>query len=163
VKDEDILAFGPSAGFASLSPGGPAPAPRVPRLARWLLAGVLLAVLLSMAAGAAAWMLLADAATDGVHVTVNGQPWAGLDIDSDDALAGMLGAGMAVLALLAVVLFVVPAALLTALLAALLGLAVGLLAVLAVAAVMLSPLWLIVLLLWLILRRKRAPAARMAR
>ena len=169
MTSEDILAFGPPP--APPAPPGPhelpaaaaPPAPRGPRLVRWLLAGALLAVLLSMAVGAAAWMLLAEAAGDGVQITVNGQPWAGLDIDSDDALVGMLSAGMAVLALLTVVLLVVPAALFTALLAALLGLGAGLLAIVVVLAVTLSPLWLILLMLWLLLRRKPAPAATMAR
>ena len=62
---------------------------------------------------------------------------------------------------LAVALVAVPCAVLLSLLAAALGIGVALLAVLAVAAVALSPLWLIGLLLWLLLRRRPPAAATM--
>ena len=67
------------------------------RLARWLLAGALLALVLAFVVGAALPMLLAEAAREGLHITINGQPWAALELNDENALPGVLAAGLSVL------------------------------------------------------------------
>jgi hypothetical protein len=75
-------------------------------------------------------------------------------------------AGLGVIAALLVVLFVVPFTVLLGLLLGLMGIGIGLAATVGavglVAALLLSPLWGLGLLLWLVFRRRSPPAARMA-
>ena len=166
MTDDDIRAFGPP-NTAPGRPPGASPAHRAPRVGRWLLAGALLFLLLATAVGALVWVLMAEAAHEGLNVVVNGEPWLADGLSGQHAVLGLLGAGLAVLTVMlvvgSVVTLVVPLSLLVALLAAALGLGLALLAVVAVAGVLLSPLWLALLLLWLALRRKSAPAATMAK
>ncbi len=161
MTDDDIHAFGPPHRATTL----PAAKRRGPSLVRWLLLAALVLLVLATAVGAIAWMALADATREGLNVTVNGEPWATVDIGSSHGVAGVVGAGLAVLLALATVFLVVPFTVLLALLMAVLALALGLggalLAVAAVAVVVLSPLWLILLLLWLGLRRRPAATATM--
>ncbi len=178
MNDDDIRAFGPS-------PAVSAGLPRRRRLWPWLLGALLvlaLLVLALLAAGAlATWWTVADAGHHGMRVIVNGQPWDGWDVaDGWDILGwdilgwdispghGLL-AGLGVLVAVFVVLLVVPFTVMLGLLLGLMGLATGLAvtvgAVGLVAAVVLSPLWGLGLLLWLVLRRRgpvSTPTARMA-
>ncbi len=155
MTDEDIYAFRPVPEAAA-----PAAPPRRRPLWPWLLgAFALLALLVTAACGVALWSI-ADAAQQGLHLSVNGDDWEPLIVGADHGALALLGLGIATV----VVVVVVPVALLLALLAGVLGVGLALLAVVGcvglVAAVVLSPLWLLGLLLWLLLRR-RAPA-RMA-
>ncbi len=153
MTDEDIHAF---------QPVPPAPPARRRRHWPWLLAGLVLLGALAAAAMATAWLGLSDAAQHGLHVQIDGDDWNSAFADGDRlqahwglALAGVI---LALTAVFVVVTVVVPTAVLLALLAAALGIGVVLLAVLAVAAVVLSPLWALALLLWLALRPRRIAA-----
>jgi hypothetical protein len=148
MTDEDIYAFRPVP-----EPGAALPAARR-RLWPWF------ALLVGVACVAALWSL-ADSAQHGLHISVNGDDWEPLIVGGDHWALAMLGVGMAAVA----VAVLVPVALLLALLATVLGVGLALLVVLGsvglVAALALSPLWLLGLLLWLLLRRRPGSAARM--
>ena len=158
MSDADIYAFNPP-------PQPPRPAAR--RLWPWVLGGLLVLVVAVMAAcGLAAWALV-DAAREGWHVVIGGEPWDPSASGTLPVAAAALGMGGA-LGLVLVVTVVVPLALLVAVLCALLGglLGVGaaLLAAAAIVFLVASPLWLPLLLLWLLLRRRPRqppPAATM--
>jgi hypothetical protein len=165
MNTDDIRAFGP-APAAGATPG------RRRRLWPWLLGALLVLALLVAAAGAALWAV-ADSAPHGLHVIVNGQAgdgWDGWDAwdswDGDFSLRHGLGGVLGLLLAAVVVLLVVPFTLLLGLLLGLVGLATGLTVAVGalgtVAAVLLSPLWGLGLLLWLLLRRRSPAAARMA-
>ncbi len=129
----------------------------------WVLGGLLLLCLLALGSGLA-WVMetghLGPGFHDGVHISLNGEDWT-----SDGpvtvlaVLTGLLAGGAALMVGLLAVLVVVPLGLALALLGVALGIAAALFSLLAVAGAMLLPLWLPLLLLWLLLRRK--PAARM--
>ena len=127
------------------------------RLWPWLLLGLLVLTLLLAASGASLLMALADGARDGVNITIDGERWGHFELADEHGALAFAG----VMTALTVALVAVPLALLLALLVAALGFGVALLALAAVAAVMLSPLWLVVLALWLILRRRPPAAATM--
>jgi hypothetical protein len=152
MTDEDIYAFRPV----------PKPAaPAAPRRRVWpwvLAAGVLLAAL-ALAGAAAVLLALADGARHGLNVNIDGEPWDGLLIDSDHGWPALLGVGVGLVVAVLALLLVLPLTLLLALGAVALGLIAALFALALVAAVLLSPLWLLVLLLWLVLRRRPAAAA----
>jgi hypothetical protein len=168
MNDDDIRAFGPAAAVGGV-------VRRRRRLWPWLLGALLVLALLAAGALAALWTV-ADPAHHGLHVIVNGQPWSGWDAgDGWDAWDGMdwrfspghgLIAGLGVLVAVFVVLLVVPFTVLLGLLLGLMGLAIGLAVTVGtvglVAAVLLSPLWGLGLLLWLVLRKRSPPTARMA-
>ncbi len=169
MKDDDIRAFGPEPTPAVAA--GPAFKRR--RLWPWLLGALLVLALLAAGALAALWTV-ADSAHHGLHVIVNGQPWdgwEGWDLgDGWDRLDGDLNpghgllAGLGVLVAVLAVLLMVPFTVLLGLLLGLMGLAIGLAVTVGtvglVAAVVLSPLWGLGLLLWLLFRRRGpAPAA----
>ena len=122
----------------------------------WVLLAAALVLLLIVAAGASAVMGLADAAQDGFHVIIDGDEWRPVILASDPGRLAWLGVGAAIV----VVLFVVPLVLLLAFVAAGLGVGVAMLAMLLAVALALSPLWLVLLLVWLLLRGK--PATRSA-
>jgi hypothetical protein len=174
MNDDDIRAFGPEP-----RPTLNGVARRRRRLWPWLLGGLLVLALLAAGALAALWTVT-DSAHHGMHVIVNGQPWDGWsrwdgwdgwdawdgldgDVSTRHGLVAGLGAVVAVLVVLFVVVLVVPFTVLLGLLLGLMGLAIGLAttvgAVGLVAAVVLSPLWGLGLLLWLIFRRRSAPTA----
>ncbi|MDP1648801.1 MAG: hypothetical protein Q8M01_11460 [Rubrivivax sp.] len=137
----------------------PAATAHAPRRAVWpwvLLALFVLALLLA-ASGAALLLALADGAREGVNVTIDGERWGHFELDRASWPLAFAGVALALL----VMMVVVPCAVLLALVAAAVGIGVALLALLVVAAVALSPLWLIVLVLWLILRRRPRGAATM--
>ena len=155
MTDEDIYAFRPVP-----EPAPAAPAPQR-RLWPWFAAAFLvLALLVGVACVAALWSL-ADSAQHGLHISVNGDDWEPMIVGGDHWALALLGVGIAAV----VVAVVVPVALLLALLATVLGVGLALLAVVGsvslVAALALSPLWLLALLLWLLLRRRPGAAARM--
>lgn len=136
---------------------------RRPRLWPWLLGGLMLVLLLAALAGTAALLTVGREALEGAVIHINGQRWdaSALDVDSlgwgvFGITAGLVGAGL-------VVLLVVPLSVALGLAAAALGVGSALLVVLGVAALLLSPLWLALLLLWLLLRRARPGAAHPAR
>jgi energy-converting hydrogenase Eha subunit G len=151
MTDPDIHAFTPASGGASLAA---VPRPRQRRIWPWLLGGGLLLAVLLVGACAAAVVALIDSARDGMHVIVNGEPWDGLDLNTTDWGLVWLGTSAAVL----VTLLVAPAVMLMGLFLGGLGLAVGLAATVGIVgvitAVLGSPLWLMVLLLWLLLRKR---------
>jgi len=118
-----------------------------------LLLAMLLLLVLALALSVAGALALADVASDGLNISVNGETFA-LDSLSGLHLLG-LSVGMGVTLL--VVLVVVPLALLFSLLAATVGIVVAAFAAL-------LGCWPLLLLagLWLLLRRKRAPSTTMA-
>lgn len=169
MNDDDIYAFStpPRGAPAAPAPAAPAwPPPR--RLWPWLLGALVLVLALALVVGAVAVVdTLAEAAGDGVHVVLDGMAWE----PGAAVLAAIVGGGLAlvcavmmgVLMLLLTLLLVLPLGIAAVLLVAGLGLGVALLALAGVAAVVLSPLWLFVLLLWWMLRSKTsAPAATMS-
>ncbi len=155
MTDEDIYAFGPV-------PPAPTPPARRRRWWPWLLLGLLVLGVLAAAALAAALLGLADSAPHGLHVQIDGDDWSTTLIDGEGLRAhwglALVGLTLALTAVFVVVTVVVPMAVLLGLLAAALGIGVALLAVVGVAAVALSPVWLLALLLWLALRRRPAAA-----
>jgi hypothetical protein len=161
MNDDDIRAFGAGPALAA----GAATRQRR-RLWPWLLGGLLVLALLATGALAALWTV-ADSAQHGLHVIVNGQPWDGWDAwDGTDWEINPrhgLAAGLAVLLAVSVLLLVVPFAVLLGLALSLAGIAIGLAATVGAlglaAAVLLSPLWGVGLLLWLMLRRRSPPTA----
>ena len=164
MNDDDIYAFNPPPG--SSAPPAPATATRRRRIWPGLLALALLLAMLALAGTVVLVTSLLDGAAQGVQVVVDGQPWfpdvpggivAGLVVT-----AVLLCVGGALLLGLLLTAVVVPVALVLALLGVVLcvvlGLAGPLLAVVALAAVLLSPLWLALLLLWWLLRRRPSNA-----
>lgn len=156
MNDDDIYAFTPAPTPAL------APAAQSPRAARkrpvwpWLLLGAALLLALWVVAGAAALLELVQSSDEGLDIAVNGGPWAFLHADPD------LGF-FSVLVLVVALLVVLPLVLILALLAVALSVGLALLAVvgavalaaccvLLVVALALSPLWGVLLLLWLVLR-----------
>lgn len=151
IADEDIYAFRPLPHAAP--PGTP---PRRRRRWPWvLLVCAALTALLALA-GALAVTELFDSAREGLHVTINGHRWDPFLVGPEHAVLALL----AVAATLFVLLMVLPIVLMVVLAVLLLAIALvfgsGLLAVVLVAAVALSPLWLLGLLMWLLLRRRAA-------
>ena len=137
-------------------PAGAAPAPRR-RVWPWVLLGLFVLALLLAASGASLLLALADGAREGVNVTIDGERWGGFDPDRESwplAFAGVAGVLLGVMV-------VVPCAVLLGLVAAAVGIGAALLALLLAAAVALSPLWLPLLVLWLMLRRRPPAAATM--
>jgi hypothetical protein len=143
IGADDLGASGP------LRSAGPA-SPRA--LWPWLLLG-LTVLLVLLAAGATVelvqWLRQAH---DGWELVIDGERIVRHDLGAGQVLLVLGGVLLAAL----IVLLVVPLAVGVGLLGAALGVGVALLALLAVAALALSPLWLPVLLLWLVLRRTRA-------
>ena len=162
--NEDRQAFEPrqqTPPRAAIAPPLPPPPPAQRRRWPWLLLASLLALCLLAVVGTLALVELVDTARDGMNITIDGERW-------DPAFAGPEHAALALLALAAallVLLLVLPMVMLVVSTVVALVVTVvfgsGLLAVLVVAVVGLSPLWLLGLLLWLLLRRR--PAALAAR
>ncbi len=121
---------------------------------------MLLLILLVMTALTVAVAGLAEAAQHGWQVVINGHEWDGLAwaglSGAGEVLGAVVGLSVAAVLVVLVVFLVVPAVVVLALLLAGGGVGLALSAVLlglaVVAAIVLSPLW----LLWLLLRR-RAP------
>ncbi len=146
----------------SFQADGPTARPPVPqrRAARWPwvlgVAVLLLAALLAIGT-LTAWTLISETVGEGVAIVVNGHRWE--DLHPEHALGALAGIGVAGMALVGMLLLgvglVVP--LVLALILLIVGLAVAL--VLGVAGVALaaalSPLWLPLLLLWWLLRPSR--------
>jgi len=153
MKDEDIYAFNP----VPKPPAPPAP-PR--RLWPWVLGGALLLTLVLLASGAAALVSLLDSAREGVHISIGGEDWTPGVLDGLGGLAAVAGVGFGLLVALLCVLLVVPLTLLLVALGLALGVGGALLAAGLVAALLLSPLWLLVLVLWLALRPRRPATMR---
>ena len=153
MKDEDIVAFKPA----------PRPAPRPPRrLWPWVLGGLLALTLATVVGGTLALLALADSAREGVQVVIGGERWEaplwGAQWGVFPALMAVLGTGGALLCVLLAVLLVVPAIIGVVLLCVALGLGSVLLVALCVVLATTSPLWLLLLILWLVLRKKPGPA-----
>ena len=141
----------------------PATARRAP-LGRWLTLGLLAFLALAVLATTLVLLGLLDGAREGLTFVVDGEPWhlgsdGSWDIDGGTVLGAMVG-GLAIVTVLATV---VPLALLVvllsvggALLAAALAVAGSLAVVLLILALVLSPLWGLLLLLWLLLRKPRS-------
>ena len=131
----------------------------------WVLAGVLLLTTLLLGIGTmaawTAWIAVSEFASEGISIVVDGQRWDGLHPEQVLAalaglgLAGALGAG----ALLFCLGLVVPLALALVLLAVGLVIAAALAAVGLALGLALLPLWLPLLLLWLLLRPSRSTLA----
>jgi len=156
------LSGGSDFGAADFSAqGGPAmkhPAKPTFRLWPWLLGGLLLVLLMVALAGTAAILTVGREALEGAVIHINGQRWDAGALDVDRLGWGVFGiiAGLLLAGLL--VTLVVTLSVTLGLAAAAMGVGLALLAVLAVAAVVLSPLWLVLLLLWVLLRRPRQSA-----
>ncbi|HSM23167.1 MAG TPA: hypothetical protein VK876_13285 [Rubrivivax sp.] len=153
MKEDDIPGFASQRGPQPTAPRAVARRGRRP----WLLLGVLVLLLLVAASGAAVLLALAEGMGGGLTITIDGERWGPFHPTAELWTLAFVGAGAAVL----VVLVVVPLSAVVSLLGAALGLGVALLALLAVAAVLLSPLWLMALVLWLMLRRRPRAAATM--
>ena len=170
MSDDDIRAFPPLT-----APAATIAVARRRRVWPWLLAAALLLCLLLIGAVGSALWALADHAQQGWHVVVNGQPWDGFegfegferwdDIDWNQGhhgLGTLLGLGVAGVVLTVLLAVVLPVSLLFAVLLPLLlgGLGVGLALVAVLGSVGLvvlllgSPIWLLVLLFWLVLRKR---------
>lgn len=123
----------------------------------WVALALLAALLLLAFGGAVALAELIDGArSGGLQISIDGERWdPGIRLDGDNAIAFVLAAGLLLFALL----MLLPLLLLVIVVAVVFALAASLLAMVIVAAVALSPLWLTGLLLWLLLRPRRAPAA----
>jgi hypothetical protein len=120
------------------------------------LAGCALVSALVVTAGA---LWLADAASDGMHIVINGEHWTPEALDAGHWLAATLALAGALMAVMLVLSVVVPLALLLAGLAVALGVGAAALSMLVVGAVFLAPLGIVLLLGWLLLRpRRTAPA-----
>ena len=177
MKDDDIHAFdAPPALPAPTTPpahGMPPPGAQRRRVWPWLLLGLCVLVLLvalAALAGVSTLIGLLDGALDGWHLNIDGHPWSMLHGDSERGLLGVLGVTAAVLMLLLVLpvllVFMLLAVALTVGLALLsvVGAVVGAVmlaagAVLLVVALVSSPVWGSLLLLWLLLRRPRPSLA----
>lgn len=130
-----------------------------PRLWPWALLAVALATLLLAAALVAELNdMLRASAPGGWRLVVDGEHVFNHDFEAGDVLVAIAVALLVGVLLLLIVPLAVGAALLTAVL----GLGVALLAVLGVVAVALSPIWLVVGVLWFALRRRPAPASSAA-
>ena len=143
----------------------PPPTARRAPIGRWLVLGLLAFLALAVVATTLVLLGLLDGAREGLTFVVDGHPWrlgtdGTWDIDQHTVLGAVIG-GLVIVTVLATVLpLVLLAVLLTvggALLAAVLAVAASLAVVLLILALVLSPLWGLVLLLWLILRKPRAP------
>ena len=149
----------------------PTSAPTTPRR-RWAWAlGAFLLLSLVAVMTSLTFLGLMDGARDGLDIVVNGETFRvtgppGWDFDVGTILAG----AVAVMVALVVVLVVVPLILLAGLLCMVLAVGLGVLAgavalaaglacVLAALALALSPLWGLGLVVWLLVRRPRQPAA----
>ncbi|SEK76895.1 hypothetical protein SAMN05216359_10314 [Roseateles sp. YR242] len=112
----------------------------------------LVMVLASMALGVLAIGFLSDA--PGVHISINGEDWSSTGFSMGDAFGAFLGISIAAVVLCVVVPLVLLLGLGLPLL--ILGglLALGIAAVLGVGAVLGSPLLLVVLIVWLLVRDK---------
>ena len=162
MKDDDIYAFGAPAATAPQPSSMPVRAGVRWRLGLWALLATAALVLLLAVAGAWALMAMIGSAGEGLQVTVDGQPWSILHADSAPGLWSVLGLAAGLLALLVVL----PVVLMLVLLSVALAVGLALLAVvgalmlaaaclLLVLALVLSPLWGVLLLLWLLLRPRR--------
>lgn len=154
MNDEAIYAFSPVP-----EPAAPPKPPKPPkrRWWPWVLGGIALLSLLLVVSGALTLASLLHSAPDGVHVAIDGDEWVPGVVEGFGGLMAVMGVGIGLLVALFCVLLVVPLTLLLVLLVLLaVGLAVGglVLALLLVAGVVLSPLWILVLILWLLLRPK---------
>jgi hypothetical protein len=149
LKDDDIYAFSPA----------PGPAPRPPRrIWPWVLGGLLGLTLAAVAGGTLALLALADSAREGLHVVVDGERWDAPVWGVVPAVLAVLGTGGALLCALLVVLLVVPVTVGAVLLCVALGLGIVLAVALGVVLATTSPLWLLLLILWLVFRKKPGPA-----
>lgn len=158
MTDEDIHTFTPA------KPVRP-PASRTagwPRLLGLAAGAGLLLWLLLLAGGAAALWSLADGGAQGLHVNIGGEDWEPVVLETNHGGLALIGLALGMACALAAALMVVPVAVLLALVVTALGVGFVLLAVALVAAVALSPLWLLALLMWLLLRRRTPRAATMS-
>lgn len=162
MNDDDIYAFTP-APTPALAPAAQAPpAARKRPVWLWMLLGAALLLAVGVVAGAAALHALVQSSGDGLDIAVNGSPWAFLHADPD---LGFFSGLVLVAALLVVPPLVLILVLLGVALSVGLALLVGVGAValtaccvLLVVALALSPLWGVLLLLWLLLRPHPDPA-----
>lgn len=150
MNDEAIYAF-------NSLPAAPAAPPKAPaarrRLWPWVLGGLLLLAVLLVISGAVTLASLLHGGSDGLHVSIDGDDFSFGLLDGISGLVAVAGVFIGIVVALLCVLLVVPLTLLLVLLGVALAVAGVLLAVLLVVGVALSPLWLVVLLLWLVLRR----------
>ena len=149
MKDEDIYAFNP----VPTLPAPPAPPRR--RVWPWVLGGVLVLALALLVSGAVALVSVLDSARDGVHFTIDGDEWTPGILDGVSGLVAVMGVAFGLTVALLCVLLVVPLTLLLVALGLALGLGGVVLALLLVGGLVLSPLWGLLLVLWLLLRPKR--------
>lgn len=157
MKHEDICAFNPV-------PRPVTPAPR--RKWPWLLAGLGLLLTALLVALALGLVSLFDTQPDSWLIAFDGEPWSGTSWHEGSGWGSGLGLAIGLSVGLLVLMLVIPLTVLTVaitLACVALGLALGLGGVLlglaAVVAVVLSPLWLFVLLLWLVFKPSRRSIA----
>ena len=176
MKDDDIHAFGAPLVLTTPPMHGKAPHAKAPpgaqrrRVWPWLLLGLCVLVLLLALAGASALIGVLDGVHDGWFLSLGGYPLSTQHGASDLGFLGVLGVTAAVLMLL----LVLPVLLMLVLLAVALAVGLALVsgfgavlgavmlaagAVLLVVALVSSPVWGSLLLLWLLLRRPRPSLA----
>ena len=153
IVDEGIYAFNPVP-----QTKGAATARRRHRWP-WVVLGCLLALAVLGVLGAVNLLSLLASAGDGWNVTINGHDVDPFFVAPEDAVTALLATAAGLFVLLLVLPIAVLAALGVATLAVALAAGFALLVLLFVAAVVLSPLWLPGLLVWLLLRRRKSPAA----
>ncbi len=163
ITDEDIYAFHP----VPPAPAQPAMAARPRRrIWPWLLGAALLLSLVLAAIGTVALLSLIDGSHGGLHVHIGDEEWEPLWDVGQHGLLALAGSGVALFAVLVVValvlMLVVPLSVLLALMGAALGIGTALLAAMAVLLLVLSPLWGLALLLWLLLRPRARPTGAAA-
>jgi hypothetical protein len=154
MKDEDIYAFNP------VPPPVASPARPARRVWPWVLAGLAALLLVAMVSGGMALLSWLGGAHDGMHISINGDDWQPGWEDGLTGLLAVFGVGLGLLVALLVSFLTVGLVVPMVLLLVVLGLALGaggvVLAVGLVVALVLSPLWALLLLLWLVLRRRPA-------
>jgi hypothetical protein len=156
IADEDIYAFSP------LPQIPPPPAPRPRRRWPWVLLVCVLAISLLALVGALNLLDHLGSVHDGMGVTINGEDWDPFFVGPEHAVIALLAATAGLFVLLLVLPMVVLLVLVVATLAVALAVGSALLVMLVVAAVALSPLWLLGLLIWLLLRKPGGRTARQA-
>jgi hypothetical protein len=128
------------------------------RVLIWIWVPLVVCSLMALLVTTLGMLWLADGAAEGVHIVIDGQRWLPAELDAWHWLAVTLALTAALLVALLAVGLVVPLTLLAIGGALAFAMGVTVLTWLGVTALLLSPLALVLLLAWLLLRPRRGPA-----